>query len=64
MTTFFTKIFNKSTQKPEKGDDFAHFFIEAKSREKTQLIKQIMKEATEEQESVLKKYNERNLIGV
>ena len=64
MTKFIAKILNKSKEKPEKGDDFSHFFLEAKSGEKAQIIRQIMKEATKEQEIVLKKYNENKLIGV
>jgi hypothetical protein len=64
MIKFISKILNTSKKKPEKGDDFSYFFLEAKSREKAQVIKQIMKEATEEQENVLRKYNESKLIGV
>ncbi len=58
MTDFILKILGFAKGIPEKKDDFSHFFLEAKSNEKAKVIRQVLKEATAEQETLLKKYRE------
>lgn len=57
MTDFILKLFgfSRKIQEGEK-DDFSRFFHDAKSNEKVKVIRQIMREATEEQNAVLERY--------
>lgn len=55
MTEFFRKIFG--IERPQKGDDFSDF-IHGKAVDKTKIMKQVLREATEEQRAVLKRYRE------
>lgn len=60
MTQFILRILGLSPAKEEKSkDDFGHFFTKAKSAEKVKVIRRVMREATAEQERVLKEYRER-----
>jgi hypothetical protein len=56
MIEFIKKITGNATSTPVKKDDFSDFFLHADSKEKTKIIRQVMKEATEEQRSVVEKY--------
>jgi len=58
MTDFILKMLGFSRETPEKKDDFSYFFLDAKSNEKAKVIRQVLKEATAEQETLLKKYRE------
>ncbi|MDO8561308.1 MAG: hypothetical protein Q7S05_00585 [bacterium] len=62
MTDFILKILGFSKETPEKKDDFSHFFLEAKSGEKAKVIRRVLKEATAEQETLLKKYHEMETV--
>jgi hypothetical protein len=55
MMEFIKKI-TGNTQPTERKDDFSEFFTNASSKEKTKVIRQVMREATEEQRSVVEKY--------
>jgi len=63
MTHFFRKIlgFAGGDVHVEK-DDFSLFF-DAKSADKAKVIRQVMREASDEQREVLKKYKEKELAG-
>ena len=57
MTRFILKLLGFSSETPEKEkDDFSHFFLDAKSDEKVKVIRQVMREATEEQNALLERY--------
>lgn len=56
MIEFIKKITGNAISAPEKKDDFSDFFLNAGSKEKTKIIRQVMKEAIEEQKSVVEKY--------
>jgi hypothetical protein len=56
MIEFIKKITGTPTATSQKRDDFSDFFLHAKSSEKTKVIKQVIREATEEQRSVVEKY--------
>jgi hypothetical protein len=57
MTNFILKLFGLSGRSPTaEKDDFSEFFHDAKSGEKAKVIRQIMREATEEQKAVLERY--------
>jgi len=56
MIDFIKKISGFAAQTEQKKDDFSEFFTTASSKEKTKVIRQVMKEATEEQRSVVEKY--------
>ncbi len=58
MMEFIRKITGVAEKIDGKKDDFSDFFLHAKSKEKTKVLKQIMKEATEEQRNVVEKYKE------
>ena len=65
MTDFILKLLGFSRTSPEKGkDDFSRFFIDAKSHEKVRIIRQVMREATEEQQALLKRYKEKETIAI
>jgi len=44
------------------GDDFSEFFYDAKSSKKAKVIREVMREATAEQEAVIERYKEKQLI--
>jgi hypothetical protein len=47
------------TAKEDEKDDFSRFFYDAKSAEKSKVIKEVMREATAEQQAVIKRYKEK-----
>jgi len=56
MKDFILKILGFSKGQPEKKDDFSHFFFDAKSGEKRKVIRQILREATDEQKMLMERY--------
>jgi hypothetical protein len=56
MIEFIKKITGNPISTSQKRDDFSDFFLHAKSSEKAKVIKQVIREATEEQRSVVEKY--------
>jgi len=56
MTDFILKILGFSKDQPEKKDDFSYFFFDAKSGEKRKIIRQVLREATEEQKTLMQRY--------
>ena len=52
----FLKNLIRSGAKKEEKNDFSDFFINADSQEKTKLIRQVLKEATSEQRTLIQKY--------
>ena len=58
MMEFIKKITGITTPADQKKDDFSEFFLHTKSKEKTKIIRQVMREATEEQRSVIQKYKD------
>ena len=64
MTHFIYKLLRiKSRNKVYVAteDDFSEFFYSAKSSKKSKLIREVMREATEEQKAVVKRYKEKQL---
>lgn len=62
MKTFLSTITSYfSSPKAAEKDDFSRFFHDAKSREKKRLIKKVMREATAEQEKILKEYRKKTV---
>ncbi len=62
MMKFFKNITGRLTGKKAvatEKDDFADFFLNAKSAEKTKILRQVMREAIAEQKAVMEKYNNR-----
>lgn len=57
MIDYILKILGFSKGEPEKKDDFSHFFLDAKSAEKAKVIRQVLREATEEQKTLLQRYH-------
>lgn len=55
MIHFLKNLIHSGPKKDEKND-FSEFFINADSQEKTKLIRQVLKEATEEQRILIQKY--------
>jgi hypothetical protein len=58
MMEFIKKITGTPTATSQKRDDFSDFFLHAKSSEKVKVIRQVIREATEEQKAVVKKYKD------
>lgn len=63
MTQLIAKIFGFHPEHPSKKDDFSLFF-ESKAHEKAKVIRQILKEATKEQEQTVQKYRENKLLEI
>lgn len=62
MIAFVSNIVSRfSKPKTSEKDDFGRFFHDAKSKEKAKLIKRVMREATAEQEKVLKEYRKKTV---
>ena len=57
MTTFIKNLFMRKESKEQENNDFSDFFLNAKSGEKAKVIRQVLREANEEQRELVKKYN-------
>ena len=55
MTDFILKWLGFSKAQPEKADDFFDF-INSKSGDKVKIMKQVLREASDEQRNLLEKY--------
>lgn len=58
MTEKILKFMGFSKKEPEKKDDFSDF-INAKSGDKIKIIRQVLREATEEQRVLMAKHKEK-----
>lgn len=57
MITFIKNLFIHRDSKEKESNDFSDFFVNAKSKEKAKVIRQVLREANEEQRELVKKYN-------
>lgn len=55
MTKYLLKILGFPTSEPKREDDFLDF-INGKSSEKIQIIRQVLREANAEQREIMRKY--------
>jgi len=63
MTQYILKLLGFSRDSSGvKTDDFSDFFLKAKSKEKVKLMREVMREATEEQEALLERYRKQELV--
>lgn len=51
-------LFIKKSPKKAEKNDFSEFFVNAKSKDKTKIMRHVLREATEQQRAVIKKYEE------
>jgi hypothetical protein len=59
MMAFLKGLFgSKKTEKEEKND-FSGFFLDIKSKDKAKIIRQVLREATEEQREIMKEYEKK-----
>lgn len=52
------KILSYFHRKPEPKTDFSRFFVSAKPEEKRRVILEVLREASEDQRAVLRRYDE------
>ncbi|RJQ34121.1 hypothetical protein C4568_03210 [Candidatus Parcubacteria bacterium] len=65
MTQYILKLLGFSRgEAPTETDDFSEFFLHAKSKTKAKVMREIMREATEEQEALLRRYQDSKLSTV
>ncbi len=50
-----------NTNRNIEKDDFSEFFYDAKSAKKVKIMREVMREATVEQEAVIKRYRKKQL---
>ena len=58
MLPKFMNFFRKLLRKPKPENDFSDFFRNASSAEKKKLFKKVIREASEDQRAIIKKYNQ------
>ena len=59
----FIKYFLGFNKPEERKDDFSDFFQSASSKEKAKVIRQVLREANEEQREMVKKHKEKAFVG-
>lgn len=57
MITFIKNLFMRRDSKGKESNDFSDFFVHAKSKEKAKVIRQVLREANEEQKELVKRYS-------
>lgn len=63
MTGFILKMLGFARKEPEKADDF-FAFINSKSSDKVKVMKQVLREASEEQQLLMQEYKRKALEKV
>ena len=58
MITFLKNLLFFKYPNAKDHNDFSDFFIKANSKEKAKVIRQVLREANEEQRELVKKYSE------
>ncbi len=56
-------LFGSSSESKEQKNDFSDFFIKASSKEKAKVIRQVLREANEEQRETLRKYKKEEILA-
>lgn len=56
MIALLKNLFKAKEPKKREKNDFSTFFLDAKSKDKAKIIRQVLKEATEEQRAVIREY--------
>ena len=56
MIDFLRNLFAGKRSSDSTGNDFSDFFIHAKSKEKAKVIREVLREANEEQREMVEKY--------
>ncbi len=58
MITTIKKFFALKSPENKEKNDFSEFFLHAKSKDKAKVIRRVLKEASDEQRALMKKYRE------
>ncbi len=58
MITTLKKLFTRKSPENKEKNDFSDFFLHAKSKDKAKVIRRVLKEASDEQRALMKKYQE------
>lgn len=59
MITFIKNLFLRKNLTEQNHNDFSDFVINAKSKDKAKIIRQVLREANEEQRDLVERYNKR-----
>ncbi len=58
MIKTLMKLFTRKSPENKEKNDFSEFFLHAKSKDKAKVIRRVLKEASDEQRALIKKYRE------
>lgn len=62
MISLIKYLFGPTLEAREKND-FSDFFVKASSKEKAKVIRQVLREANEEQRETLRKYKKEEILA-